>query len=205
MRKTLGECRSRAVFGLSLDELLSGVDDVNVVAQQVAAIQLALVRQVDVLQVAAAMGATSTLSWLRDRHRISGGAASRLVKLARAVDVDSPTQEALAAGAVNVEQVHVITDAVAKLPVEHRKAGEEHLLGEAEMFGPRELGRPGAADLRGRRPGAGGQAGVGRGGAGRAAGPAGPGAVAWPPSPHPPRPGPPPAPARPSPHPPPLP
>jgi Domain of unknown function (DUF222) len=143
--KAFDECRSQAVFGLSLDELVSCVDDIQLVVQQAAAVQLALVRQVDSLGVAATMGATSTLAWLRDRHRISHGAASRLVKLARAVDADagSPTTEALAAGAVNVEQVQVITDAVAKLPAEHRKAGEEHLLGEAACFGPRELGRLG--------------------------------------------------------------
>jgi hypothetical protein len=145
MGKALDECRAQAVYGLSVDELVSCVDDLNLVVQQVAAIQLALIRQVDALQVAAAMGATSTVAWLRDRHRISGGAATRLVKLARAVDADagSPVAEALAAGEVNVEQVQVITDAVAKLPVEHRTAGEKHLVGEAATFGPRELGRLG--------------------------------------------------------------
>jgi hypothetical protein len=141
--EALDECRSQAVYGLSVEELVSCVDRVGVLAQQVAALQLALVRQVDVLQVAAAMGATSTVAWLRDRQRISGSAASRLVKLSRTVDVDSPTEEALAAGAVNVEQVQVITDAVAKLPTEHRKAGAEHLLQEAASFGPKELGRLG--------------------------------------------------------------
>jgi Domain of unknown function (DUF222)/HNH endonuclease len=142
MRKTLDECRAHAVFGLSIDELVSCVDDIHTVVQQATAMQLALVRQVDSLQVAAAMGATSTLARLRDRHRISGGAASRLVKLARALDA-SATAAALAAGAVNVEQAQVIADAVAKVPGEHRKAGEEHLLGEAETFGPKELGRLG--------------------------------------------------------------
>jgi hypothetical protein len=141
--KALDECRSQAVYGLSLDESVSCVDDIHTVIQQATAVQLALIRQVDTLQVAAAMGATSTLAWLRDRHRISGGAASRLVKLARAVDTDagSPVAQALAAGEVNVDQVQVITDAVAKLPVEHRAAAEEHLVGEAETFGPKELGR----------------------------------------------------------------
>jgi Domain of unknown function (DUF222)/HNH endonuclease len=145
MLEALDECRSQAVFGLSIDELVSCVDAFNGVAQQVAAIQLALVRQVDSLGVAAAMGATSTVAWLRDRHRISGATASRLVKLARAVDADagSPAAEALAAGQVNVDQVQVITDAVAKLPAEHRTAGEEHLIAEAKTFGPRELGRLG--------------------------------------------------------------
>jgi hypothetical protein len=143
--KALDECRPQAVYGLSVDDVVSCVDNVNVMAQQIAAIQLALVRQVDSLQVAAAMGATSTLAWLRDRHRISSATASRLVKLARAVDTDagSPTAEALATGEVNVDQVQVITDAVAKLPAAHRTAGEEHLVREAETFGPRELGRLG--------------------------------------------------------------
>src|SRR5215831_15289240 len=142
MRKALDECRAQAVFGLSVDELVSCVDDIHTVVQQATAVQLALVRQVDTLQVAAAMGATGTLAWLRDRHRISSTTASRLVKLARALDA-SATADALAAGEVNVEQAQVIADAVATLPVEHRKAGEEHLLGEGETFGPKELGRLG--------------------------------------------------------------
>jgi hypothetical protein len=141
----LDECQAQPLFGLSIDEIVSCVDKINTVAQQVAAIQLALIRQVDTLGVAASMGATSTVAWLRERYRISGPTASKLVKLARAVDPDagSPVAAALAAGAVNVDQVQVITDAVAKLPVEHRTAGEEHLVGEAEVFGPRELGRLG--------------------------------------------------------------
>src|SRR5690348_16520464 len=142
MRKALDECRSQAVYGLSVDELTSCVDDIHTVVQQATAVQLALIRQVDTLGVAAAMGATSTLAWLRDRHRISGRAASRLVKLANALDA-SATADALAAGEVNVEQAQVIADAVAALPAEHRAAGEEHLLGEADTFGPKELGRLG--------------------------------------------------------------
>jgi Lon protease-like protein len=145
MRKALDQCRAQAVYGLSLDESVSCVDDIHRVIQQATAVQLALVRHVDALQVAAAMGATSTLAWLRDRHRVSHSAASRLVKLAQAVDADagSPVAEAFAAGAVNVEQVQVIADAVAKLPAAHRRTGEEHLVGEAEIFGPKELGRLG--------------------------------------------------------------
>jgi hypothetical protein len=145
MRKALDECPSPSVLGLSLDEILSCVDDLNVVVQRVAATQLVLIRQIDSLGVAAEMGATSTVAWLRDRYRLSGSTASRLVKLARAVDVDagSPVAEALAGGEVNVDQVLVITDAVGRLPLEHRRTAEEHLVGEAETFGPKELGRLG--------------------------------------------------------------
>jgi Domain of unknown function (DUF222)/HNH endonuclease len=143
--KALDECRSQAAWGISDTRLVSCVDGVRALAQQIAAIELALVRQVDSRGLAVREGATSTLAWLRDRHRISGRAAAQLVKLARALDTDtgSPTAEALAAGEVNVEQARIITGAVAKLPIEHRTAGEEHLLGEAACFGPRELGRLG--------------------------------------------------------------
>jgi Domain of unknown function (DUF222)/HNH endonuclease len=143
--KALDGCRSQAAWGISDTRLVSCVDGVRALAQQIAAIELALVRQVDSRGLAVREGATSTLAWLRDRHRISGRAAAQLVKLARALDTDtgSPTAEALAAGEVNVEQARIITGAVAKLPIEHRTAGEEHLLGEAACFGPRELGRLG--------------------------------------------------------------
>jgi hypothetical protein len=141
----LAECRQARPWASSGAMLVGRLDRIFAASQQLVALQLALVREVDGQGVAVDAGATSTPAWLRDRYRISGGAASRLVKLARAVNTDgsSATADALAAGEVNVEQVQVITDAVAKLPMEHRRAGEEHLLGEAERFGPRELGRLG--------------------------------------------------------------
>jgi hypothetical protein len=145
MRKALDECPAPSVLGLSLDEVVSCVDDLQVVVRRVAAMQLALIRQVDALGIPAELGATSTVAWLRDRYRLSGSTAAKLVTLARAVDPDAgtPVATALAAGEVNVEQAAVIVDAVGKLPAEHRAAGEEHLVGEAASFGPRELGRLG--------------------------------------------------------------
>jgi Domain of unknown function (DUF222) len=155
--EALDECRSWVAGGLSDDELVSCVDEVQALAQRVAAVQLALVREVDGRGLAAAAGATGTLAWLRDRYRISGALASRLVKLSRALD-GSATAEALAAGEVNVDQAQAISTAVAGLPAEHRSAGEDHLIEEAATFGPTELGRlgqrifemvaPGEADKR---------------------------------------------------------
>jgi Domain of unknown function (DUF222)/HNH endonuclease len=142
--RVLDECLVEPVWAKPDSLVVEEIDQLLIAAQKVAAATLARVREVDGRGIAVGAGATSTLAWLRDRHRISGGAASRLVKLARALDSDlSPTAEALAAGEVNVEQAQVITDAVAKLPIEHRRAGEEHLVREAETFGPRELGRLG--------------------------------------------------------------
>jgi hypothetical protein len=145
LERVLDECLAEAVFAKPESMVVDELDRLMVAAQKVAAATLARVREVDGRGLAVGAGATSTLAWLRDRYRMSGGAASQLVKLARALDADadSPTAAALAVGRVNVEQAKVITDAVAKLPVEHRKAGEEHLVGEAETFGPRELGRLG--------------------------------------------------------------
>ena len=42
--KALDECRSQAVFGLSIDESVSCVDDIHRVIQQATAVQLALIR-----------------------------------------------------------------------------------------------------------------------------------------------------------------
>jgi Domain of unknown function (DUF222)/HNH endonuclease len=142
--RVLDECLAEPVWAKPDSLMVDEVDRLVVAAQRVAAATLARVREIDGRGLAVGAGASSTVAWLRDRHRMSGGAASRLVTVARALDSDlSPTAAALAAGAVNVEQAQVITDAVAKLPPEHRKAGEEHLLGEAACFGPRELGRLG--------------------------------------------------------------
>jgi hypothetical protein len=141
----LDACQQARAWASSGSTLVERTDRLAVAAQRVVALQLAFIREVDGQGIPAEAGATSTVAWLRDRYRISGRAASRLVTLARALDVDadSPAAGALAAGQVNVEQATVITDAVGKLPVEHRRAGEEHLVGEAACFGPRELGRLG--------------------------------------------------------------
>ena len=87
--EALEECRAAGVWALPDDELVSCVDDVQVLVRRVAAVELALVREIDRRGVAVGQGATSTLAWLRDRYRISGGAASRRVKLARALDADA--------------------------------------------------------------------------------------------------------------------
>jgi hypothetical protein len=140
--RALDECLAASVWAQPDSIVVGDLDRLVVVAQKVAAATLMRIREIDGRGVPAAQGATSTLAWLRERYRISGGAASRQVKLAAALDA-SATADALAAGAVNVEQAQVIADAVAALPAEHRTAGEEHLVGEAASFGPRELGRLG--------------------------------------------------------------
>jgi hypothetical protein len=139
--EVLVECRSVSAWALPDSTLVDCLDRVQTLANGVAALRLALIREVDGRGVAVGQGATSTAVWLRERYRISSGAAARSVRLAAAVDAEAATVgQALAAGTVNVEQATVIAAAVADLPAELRTAGAAHLVAEAAVFGPRELG-----------------------------------------------------------------
>ncbi|MCW2639229.1 MAG: hypothetical protein JWP76_1535, partial [Dactylosporangium sp.] len=103
--RALQGCRSVSVWAWPDSTLVNGLDRLQVLAAQVAALQLELIRQIDSRGIPATQGATGTVAWLRDRHRISPQAASRQVKLAAALHPDLPaTADALAAGVVNAEQ-----------------------------------------------------------------------------------------------------
>jgi hypothetical protein len=141
LERMLDECRAVAVWSLPDSDVVDGLDLAHALTSLFTALELALIRQVDSRGLAAAQGASSAAAWLRDRYRVSPGTATRQVKLAAALDADLPaTAEALAAGEVNLEQAQVISRMAADLPAEHRPAGEKHLVGEAAVFGPRELG-----------------------------------------------------------------
>ncbi|ASW57732.1 hypothetical protein CIK06_15290 [Plantactinospora sp. KBS50] len=66
------------------------MDAVEVAARRLAVTRLALIREIDGRDVARAEGASSTTAWLRDRLRISGTAARRLVTDATWLDGDDP-------------------------------------------------------------------------------------------------------------------
>jgi hypothetical protein len=143
--RALDDVRSMPVWSASDAALVTCLDRVQVMVSQVAALRLRLVREVDGRGLPVGQGASSTTAWLRDRYRLSGSAAHRMVRLAAALDAGLPgAADALAAGAVNVEQAQVIAAAVADLPTDVpadvRAAGEQYLLGQASTFGPRELG-----------------------------------------------------------------
>ncbi|MEU4400678.1 HNH endonuclease signature motif containing protein [Micromonospora orduensis] len=106
-------CVGDAAWALAEDELVAALDAAHRLEQRLAAVKLALVREVDGRGTAVAQGASSTAVWLRERLRLTIPAARRLVDLAACVDA-APTavRDALAAGAVSVEQVRVIADTV---------------------------------------------------------------------------------------------
>jgi hypothetical protein len=93
-------------------------------------------------------GARSAAHWLAEATRDSIGAVRRLSSLAEALDERwTEVGAALASGAVNVPQAHVIVEALDNLPEsldpETRAKAEAHLIAEAGHYGPRELRRLG--------------------------------------------------------------
>ncbi|WCN79301.1 HNH endonuclease signature motif containing protein [Micromonospora sp. LH3U1] len=106
-------CTEAAAWPLSEHDLIAALDAAHRVEQRLAAVKLALVREVDGRGTAVTQGASSTAVWLRERLRLTIPAARRLVDLAACVDA-APTavRDALAAGAVSVEQARVIADTV---------------------------------------------------------------------------------------------
>ncbi len=98
--------------------------------------------------IAVETGARSTAAWLADTTRDNHGTVLRSARLAAAVDERyRHVGAALADGRVNLAQAHVITTALDALPGDLdptlRAKGEQHLVEQADQFGPRELRRLG--------------------------------------------------------------
>jgi hypothetical protein len=113
-------CGEAAMWALPDDQLVAAVAAVHGLDQRLAAVKPGLIREIDGRGLAVGQGASSTGVWLRDRLRIAGPAARRLVELAAAaVDAGPPViGQALACGAVTVDQARVIARAVAGLPAQ---------------------------------------------------------------------------------------
>ncbi|MBO9523418.1 MAG: DUF222 domain-containing protein, partial [Nocardioidaceae bacterium] len=115
-------------------------------ANQVASVQLRMLREADRHQVGDPVGAANTAGWWAHQTRTTKPAAHRHVALASRLDDDAhaATSGALADGSVNVEQAAVIVDAVEALPSELvsdslRADAEEHLVALAEHHDAKDL------------------------------------------------------------------
>nr|WTA69782.1 HNH endonuclease [Micromonospora sp. NBC_00855] len=119
----VADCLDAPTWALPEHDLVAALDAAHRLEQRLAAVKLALVRELDGRGTATAQGASSTAVWLRDRLRLGVGAARRLVELAARLDA-APTgvRDALAGGAVDVEQVRVIAGTVETV---HTAAGAE--------------------------------------------------------------------------------
>ncbi|MEU4335586.1 DUF222 domain-containing protein [Micromonospora lupini] len=148
----VASCADAASWALSEHDLIAVLDATHRLQQRLAAVQVAAVRELDGRGTAVAQGASSTAVWLRHRLRLDVAAARRLVGLAAALDVAPPgLRDALATGAVSVEQARVIADTVTTVSV---SAGAEVadkavgvLIEWAEQFDPTLLRKMGARIL----------------------------------------------------------
>ncbi|MGW3887873.1 DUF222 domain-containing protein [Micromonospora chokoriensis] len=116
-------CVDAAVWSLPEHELVAALDAAHRLQQRLAAVTLTLVREIDGRGTARAQGASTTAVWLRERLRMTVPAARRLVDLATALDAGNPgIRQALAGGAINLDQARVIADTVDTV---HTSAGAE--------------------------------------------------------------------------------
>jgi len=142
--EAMDRCLSVLLAARSSEQLVGYLDRLQAHQQRLAAVQAAVVRELEVFDVPRRHGATSMMAWLRARYRISPGAAKRLACLAGSTGDRTPMVTArLAAGTLNADQASVIAKVVANVPGEARAKAEEHLVTEAKTFGPDDLGRLG--------------------------------------------------------------
>ncbi|MGW5556706.1 DUF222 domain-containing protein [Micromonospora sp. NPDC003944] len=148
----VASCADAPAWALSEHDLIAVLDATHRLQQRLAAVQLAAVRELDGRGTALAQGASSTTVWLRHRLRLDVSAARRLVGLAASLDVAPPAVcEALASGAVSVEQARVIADTAATVPVSAGAEVADKAVGVlvewAGQFDPTLLRRLGARIL----------------------------------------------------------
>ncbi|MER7459849.1 DUF222 domain-containing protein [Micromonospora sp. NPDC126480] len=79
-------CVDAAVWSMPDQQLVDALDAAHRLEQRLAAVKLALVRELDGRGTAVAQGASSTAVWLRERLRLTVRRARRLVELAVALD-----------------------------------------------------------------------------------------------------------------------
>ncbi|MET8361862.1 DUF222 domain-containing protein, partial [Micromonospora sp. NPDC005171] len=119
----LATCVDAAAWALPEHDLIAALDAAHRLEQRLAAVKLALVREIDGRGTARAQGASCTAVWLRERLRLTVPAARRLIDLATALDTSNPgIRKALADGHLSLDQARVITDTATTV---HETAGTE--------------------------------------------------------------------------------
>ncbi len=137
LRSELSSLAGSPVWGMSTADTEAGLVEVAALATQVAQLQLRLLNHAERVDVGVSVGATSAANWLAHTTRTTRPAVHRAARLAsRLEDAHAAVDEALAAARINVEQAHVIVDAVDALPAdfvdaETRDEAEAFLLREA--------------------------------------------------------------------------
>ncbi|MGI8720746.1 MAG: DUF222 domain-containing protein [Geodermatophilaceae bacterium] len=143
--QALGSAAAQSLWSLSDDEVVSRVEAAMRLRAQADALLLAAVGEVDARDLARRRGATSIRAWLRDAHRCDPREAGRLTATARGLRSALPaTQEAMAAGAVSLDQARVIVRHVGELakevPAPLVARGEADMIGFCAHLDPVLLG-----------------------------------------------------------------
>ena len=105
------------VVSLSDEELTASVEDASVLENQVGAVKLALLAEVDRRRLAKRLGATGTDAWAASLTGTTRGVMAGGIWLAKLLeDRYAATREAFAAGGINQAQARVIVRAAEQLP-----------------------------------------------------------------------------------------
>lgn len=118
LRSQVAGCVDAPAWSMSNDELVDCIDSVHRLEQAVAAAKLHLVRELHARDLPAVRQAGGTARWLGDRLRVTMATARRFLLLAEQVGRRPALDQALAVGAVNVEQSSIIAETLAELPAE---------------------------------------------------------------------------------------
>jgi Domain of unknown function (DUF222) len=145
VRSELSAVVGTPVWSMSTAETEAALVDVTRLASQVAQLQLRLLSHGKRVEVGTRVGATSAANWLAHTTRTTRPAVHRAARLAARLDAAHPTVDgALAAAEINVEQAHVLVEAVDALPAglvdaETRDKAKGLLLREARDHDARAL------------------------------------------------------------------
>lgn len=146
LERLFDDLGNRPAWTLTPAELTDLLPRLARVRNRLEALELRMLREADRHQVGDPVGAANTAGWWANTTRTTKPAAHRQVALAGRLDQDphTVTSEALAAGAVSVEQATVILDAVEALPGDLvtsvlRTDAEKHLVALAEHHDPKDL------------------------------------------------------------------
>ncbi len=119
VRGELAGVSQTPVWSMSTAETERALVDVTRLASQVAQLQLKLLSHAERVEVGTPVGATSAANWLAHTTRTTRPAVHRAARLAARLEAaHAAVDAALAAAEINVEQAHVIVEAVDALPAD---------------------------------------------------------------------------------------
>jgi len=122
LRSTCDELRIRDLRGISDDELVAYLDDLEHTDRFIDAERARTVAELERRAVCTRDGHLSLTSWLAQRHRVAASMAAGHVRLARALEQMPVAAEALASGEVSASAVGLLVSAREASPEEFAKA-----------------------------------------------------------------------------------